>query len=329
MAAPIGDQSKPYERNREFFLPGGDLYLLVDNVVFRIHGYFFERDSAKFRAKLGAHIPPNQTRPGSSESNPIAIKNTSPAEFSKFLWIFYNKKYSDYSTATTADWTAILKIACENDFLEVQHCAIRGLQACDLTTVQRIAIYEMYRADKRYIVPLYVEMAMREQSPTRDEEDLLGDKTTLLIFRLREHLRSRPTTTFTDVSPLPAGIDDDEALRAVRVWAAQEGPETQRQQQPLRKWEQFRTGVMRARSTRSAKEDDVAHQKIPGDIEIGEKDVDRFVVTSHNGGEIRGVDLDHSVRSSQARANLVYFAASWTIVVFWGTKTIPYNLHIL
>lgn len=128
---------------------------------------------------------------------------------------FTFRKYSDYSDATTSDWTDILKIACENCFLEVQHCAIRGLQACDLTTVERISIYEMYRAEKRYIAPLYAEMAMRDQSPNKAEEEKLGDKTTLLIFRLREHLRSRPVTTFNDVSPLPAGIDDDDALHVV------------------------------------------------------------------------------------------------------------------
>lgn len=79
----------------------------------------------------------------------------------------------------------------------------------------------------------------------------------------------------------------------------------------------------------ATKENVVAHQKIPGDIEIGEKDVDCFGVSSYDGGEIRGVDLDRSARSSQARANLVYLAASWTILVFWGMKTIPYNIYFL
>ena len=108
-----------------------------------------------------------------------------------------------------------MKIACENDFIEVQHCAIRGLQACDLTTVQRIVIYELYHADKKYTVPLYAEMAMRDQSPSTAEEKLLGDKITLSIFRLRERLRSHAIPTFSDISPLPVGIDNNEALRLV------------------------------------------------------------------------------------------------------------------
>lgn len=34
MSAATGDQPKHYDRHREFFLPGGDLYLLVSITFF-------------------------------------------------------------------------------------------------------------------------------------------------------------------------------------------------------------------------------------------------------------------------------------------------------
>ena len=86
------------------------------------------------------------------------------------------------------------------------------------------------------------------------------------------------------------------------------------------------------------KENVIAYQKVPGDFEIGKKDVDdcgsSFGLISpqlydSHACAIRAVDLDPSVRSTQARVNLIYFAASWTIVVFWGIKSIPYNIYIL
>ena len=57
---------------------------------YRIHSYFFTRDSSKFREILVAPAAPNQTRLGSAE-NPFRISSSTPAEFAKFLWIFYNK----------------------------------------------------------------------------------------------------------------------------------------------------------------------------------------------------------------------------------------------
>ena len=85
------------------------------------------------------------------------------------------------------------------------------------------------------------------------------------------------------------------------------------------------------------KENAIAYQKVPGEFGIGKKDVDdcgpAFGLISpqlddSDSCEIR-VDLDPSVCSTQARVNLIYFAASWTIVVFWGIKSIPYNIYIL
>ncbi|KAF8160087.1 hypothetical protein BJ912DRAFT_357882 [Pholiota molesta] len=205
--------NKQYSRHSEYYIPDANLHLLVDNMLFRVHSFFFERDSAKFRAVLEAPIAPNTARSGSSDSKPIVIKNSSPSEFARFLFIFYNPTYSDYTDLSASDWTSVLKTACEHEFVEVQNCAIRGLQTCDLTTVDRIYIYELYKADPKYIVPLYVEMAKREEAPTDEEVKRLGSDTSLLIFRLREYLRSRPG--LSRKSPLPANVNDDDAIDAV------------------------------------------------------------------------------------------------------------------
>lgn len=122
------------------------------------------------------------------------------------------RTYSDYSTTTATEWTSVLKIACENRFCEMQHCAIRGLEGCHLTTVHRIKLYELYKVAPKFLAPLYVEMAMRDAAPSEEDTTDLGDKTVLRIFRLREALRSRRTT---NISPLPAGVDEHEATRVV------------------------------------------------------------------------------------------------------------------
>ncbi|KAF8953190.1 hypothetical protein BDZ97DRAFT_1367492 [Flammula alnicola] len=212
MSTSTSDPFKQFEHHPQYYISDGNLYLLVDNVLFRVHSFFFERDSAKFREILDAPVAPNQPRPGCSEAKPILIEHSSPSEFAKFLWVFYNPTYSVY-TATVPEWTSILKTACEYEFVEVQHLAIRGLQSCELSTVERIRIYQLYDADPKYIVPLYIKMCMRDEAPTNEEVKHMGSETSLLIFRLRESLRSRAGNG--GKSPLPAGVDEEDALDAV------------------------------------------------------------------------------------------------------------------
>lgn len=98
--------------------------------------------------------------------------------------------YSIYE-ATSAEWIGILKIACEYDFVQVSNLAIRSLDQSGLSVVQRLQLYLLYRADPIHVVPLYTLLCMRDDGPTDGETELLGTKTVLLIWRMREHLRAQ------------------------------------------------------------------------------------------------------------------------------------------
>lgn len=119
----------------------------------------------------------------------------------------YISTYSDY-TATTAEWTSILKIACEYDFVEVKNCAIRGLQQCDLSLIERLRVYEMYKVGPIHLAPLYGDICARDRGLDDGEIKMLGPESSLRIFRLRERVRSSEKNR----SPLPEGVD---ALDAV------------------------------------------------------------------------------------------------------------------
>lgn len=179
-------------------------------------------------------VAPGAARPGSSHSNPLLIQNSSPMEFSKFLWVFYNRyakivdiiffyqvverrthsrKYSMYK-ATTTEWVSILKVACEYEFPEVKALAIRGIQkGGNLTIFQLIHVYQLYKVDMSYLIPLYITLCKRDKPPTDEEAKELGLDTTLLIFRLREAVRS--STGDTCRSPLPSNLDDDDIMRTI------------------------------------------------------------------------------------------------------------------
>jgi hypothetical protein len=106
------------------------------------------------------------------------------------------RTYSNY-IATTNEWIGILKIACEHDFIQVKQLAIRGLEETDLSIVERLRIYQLYNVDPSHTVPLLSALCLRDEGPTDEETEQLGMKTSLLIYRARESLRSL----------LPADID--------------------------------------------------------------------------------------------------------------------------
>ena len=62
----------------------------VENTLFRVHRYFFARDSAWFRDKLPYPLPPGETTKGSSDNLPLVLEGITKTEFERFLWVFYN-----------------------------------------------------------------------------------------------------------------------------------------------------------------------------------------------------------------------------------------------
>lgn len=200
-------------RHEEYHINGGDLFFLVEHVQFRVHRYFFERESGVFRNQLTTPASPGATRQGSSESNAIVLENVKSVDFAKFLWVFYNPKYSLYN-ATTEDWTVIINLAHRWAFPEVKSLAVRELEKLVLSDVDRISIYHTYQIDKSLLIPRYAALCERENPLTLQEGLQLGMETTLMIARLRELSRANPTPSGAR-SPRPAGIHFDEMTRLV------------------------------------------------------------------------------------------------------------------
>ena len=64
-------QFLPLTRHHQYYLPGGDLYLQVENVLFQVHSYFFTRESTEFAALIQDNI--NQPYNGSSLFFPLFL----------------------------------------------------------------------------------------------------------------------------------------------------------------------------------------------------------------------------------------------------------------
>ena len=112
-------QFLPLVRHHQYYIPGGDLYIQVQNVLFRMHSYFLIRESDEFRKLLLENS--QQSYNGLSPSYPLFLPDTDPETLANILWVFYNPKLS------IDKWNSILKFATRWGFPEIKDLALREL----------------------------------------------------------------------------------------------------------------------------------------------------------------------------------------------------------
>ncbi|KAF8953195.1 hypothetical protein BDZ97DRAFT_1679881 [Flammula alnicola] len=200
------------DHHSKYYIDGADLHIVAERTLFRVHGYFFSRESPIFNKKLNP-ASPGDVREGTNDNDPIILENVTPEEFEKLLWVFYNPKYSLYE-ASIDDWNCILNLADQWDFNEVKELAVRELhKKKDLDLVTKMALYQKYKVDQRHLVPLYAELCRRDHPLNLDEAQILGIEATVLVNNARERLRANPS--YEGRSPLPEGLEEGDVFRAL------------------------------------------------------------------------------------------------------------------
>ncbi|KAJ3733684.1 hypothetical protein DFJ43DRAFT_994480, partial [Lentinula guzmanii] len=129
----------------------------VENSLFKVHHYFFERESPKFQEMLTRPPPTGQSSYGSL-TNPVVLDVTSE-EFQQLLW--FNSLTSmvhSYEGAKFQDWGCLLSLACDFKFPEVRKLAVRNLEKFNLDLVDHLSLYQECNADEDLLIPLYVQL---------------------------------------------------------------------------------------------------------------------------------------------------------------------------
>ena len=104
----------------EYYLPGGDLFIKVDNTLFCMHTYFFIHESIIWQNVLGTtHRGQTATDPLILGTHILCSTTPIPDSFTNFLWVFYNPIYSKYIT-TKETWTEIYTYALNWRFNKIQ-----------------------------------------------------------------------------------------------------------------------------------------------------------------------------------------------------------------
>ena len=92
-------------RHHQYYLPSGDLFILINTTLFCIHKYFFEQEATKLFVPPYTN-PDDNTLHGTFASHPIILHDVSIYDFEQFLWVFYNPRLSLYDN-TPGNWWSI------------------------------------------------------------------------------------------------------------------------------------------------------------------------------------------------------------------------------
>ncbi len=132
--------------------------------------------------------------------------------------IYYCRKYSLYD-ADVDEWTSILKLAHQWDFIEVKQLAIRELQALSIPSIQKVVLYQKYEVNRDLLQPAFIALATRDDPITIDEGREVGLETALQLARARELARSPVASGRRSSNPRSpvniAGVDLDALIEDV------------------------------------------------------------------------------------------------------------------
>ncbi|KZP03813.1 hypothetical protein FIBSPDRAFT_941334 [Athelia psychrophila] len=164
-------------RHLKYYFTDGNVVFLVEDVLYNVHRYFFERDSTHFRSII-------ESIQGSDEQNPIALPDVSCSDFDEFLAILYPTDFRRPAKKTTAQWTSILHLAAKWGFESIQLLAIDNLTATAIP-VDKIVLGRRYGISD-WLPGAYEAVCTRSDPLTVEEGMKLGVEDIIKISAARQ-----------------------------------------------------------------------------------------------------------------------------------------------
>ncbi|KAH9006321.1 hypothetical protein EDB86DRAFT_3143778 [Lactarius hatsudake] len=197
--------NRPTVRHEIYFFPDGDVIIRVEGTVFCVHTYFLTRESNRFRSMIISIVPCRRCRetPGTSESNPIVLRDATSEAFADLLWVFYNPEYSNYSGATLEKWKRILALAQQWGFVQVEQLCVRELEKLTIPPVEKVKIYQDFNLNPELLYDSCVELVIRPEPLNLEEGRKLGLLTSMKIAHARERARATAPDGATSSSRRP------------------------------------------------------------------------------------------------------------------------------
>ncbi|KZP08362.1 hypothetical protein FIBSPDRAFT_703036, partial [Athelia psychrophila] len=164
-------------RHSRYYFKDGNVVFLIEDVLYNVHRYFFERDSTHFRSIL-------ESVKGADEQNPIVLLDVSCSDFDEFLAILYPTDFRRPTEKTTAQWTSVLHLAAKWGFESIQLLAIDNLTATAIP-VDKIVLGRRYGISD-WLSGAYEAVCTRADPLTIEEGMKLGVEDIIRVSAARQ-----------------------------------------------------------------------------------------------------------------------------------------------
>ncbi|KAF6761159.1 hypothetical protein DFP72DRAFT_803918 [Ephemerocybe angulata] len=174
-------------RHPRFFFQDGNVIFMVEGTLFKVHKFFFQRDSPIFNSMFTLP-PPNNDRPeGEVEDNPIVLQGFKATDFERFLSILYPLNFLNCDLTTADEWTSVLAISSMWEFASLRLLAIDKLSHIT-NAVDRIALGKRFDLP-HWVTPAYFDLCTRGEPLNQDEGEKLGMADVIKIGQIRHQIR--------------------------------------------------------------------------------------------------------------------------------------------
>ncbi|KZP17559.1 hypothetical protein FIBSPDRAFT_830342 [Athelia psychrophila] len=164
-------------RHSQYYFKDGNVVFSIEDVLYNVHRYFFERDSSHFRSIL-------ESVQGVVEKNPIVLPGVSCSDFDEFLAILYPIDFRRPTEKTTAQWTSVLHLAAKWGFESIQLLAIDKLTATAIH-IDKIVLGRRYGISD-WLPGAYEAVCTRADPLTVEEGMKLGVEDIIKISAARQ-----------------------------------------------------------------------------------------------------------------------------------------------
>jgi len=172
----------PHVHHSRFFFDGGNITFLVGGILYRVHRYFFYRDSSEFRSRLS----PLDTQ---APSSPVIIplEDVKSVDFDAFLSVLYPLNFNALEEHSFEEWSSILDLSTRWGFTSIRELAIRCVDPpCPL---HRLILARKYSIEQ-WVLPSLLELCERPQPLSLDEARLMDLEDVVLVGFVRQTIRS-------------------------------------------------------------------------------------------------------------------------------------------
>ncbi|KDN37624.1 hypothetical protein RSAG8_10029, partial [Rhizoctonia solani AG-8 WAC10335] len=178
----------------KFFFDNILVAIRIENTLFNVHKYQLTKSevfSDMFKMPKGEGNGPEE---GSSPEHPIVLKGVAASDFTALLTVLYASQFStDQPTPKAALIVPAFRLANMFNFSELR-AYLLPLAEKSLGDVEKIVFAREFNI-KEWLAPAHIRLCQRDEPLSSEEARKLGAESVLIVSRMREQHRVRPSSS--------------------------------------------------------------------------------------------------------------------------------------